>query len=350
MALDDSLLKVARSWLENQSKLTSLASNMRASPPRSQDFLEGDLIRKINPVGVSGSFCAIDGGIVCEEFHGLDVAAFRSVCTCFTYENSKLVKTDYSPSQRPNLEISAHSALGQFEKMRFLSLVRLKSELECALNSLNKFSPDFLILDGSIAPLIDDKPPSDSELVSHYDGLISIYKNLYSSCGEKNCSLLGITKDSRGRRFSDILCTADPSCSSVLSTCHDTVFLDHLLQKGERTSAFRYSGSPQKNPVFKDLGDYSQRILTFYLKPVENDRPLRVEFLSNHHSFSQIADSISSLSAINPNYAYPAVLIEADLRAALEPNEVEQQMQSLATKIGGKNPIVKLRRNSRPFR
>jgi len=350
MALDDSLLKVARSWLENQSKLTTIASNMRNSLPKSHEFLEGELIQKMNPTRVSGSFCAIDGGIACEEFHGLDVAAFRSVSACFTYENSKLVKTAYFPSSHPPLEISAHSALGQFEKMRFLSLVRLESELECALNSLNKFSPDFLILDGSIAPLIDDKPPSDSELVSLYDNLISIYKNLYSSCEQKNCSLLGITKDSRGRRFSDILCVADSSSSSVLSACHDTVFLDHLLQKGERTTAFRYSGSPHKNPVFKDLGEYSQKILTFYLKPVEHDRPLRVEFLSNHHSFSQIADSISALSAINPSYAYPAVLIEADLRAALEPNEVESQIQTLVSKVGGKNPILKLRRNSRPFR
>lgn len=350
MALDDSLLKVARSWLENQSRLKAVASQMRNSCPQSPEFLEGSLIQKINPAKIEGDFCAIDGGIVCEEFHGLDVAIFRSVSACFSYQNSCLSKAQYFPSSRPPLDISAHSALGQFEKMRFISLTRLKSELACAISSLERFSPNFLILDGSIAPLIDDKPPSDSELAPLYEDLISIYKNLYSSCAKKNCSLLGITKDSRGRRLCDILCACQPSASSALSSCHDTVFLDHLLSKGERTSAFRYSGAPQKNPVFKDLGDFSQKILAFYLKPSEHDRPLRVEFLSSAHSFSQIADSISALSAINPNYAYPAVLIEADLRAALEPNEVESQMQSIASKIGSKSPIQKLRRNSRPFR
>ena len=343
-------MDVARAWLEKQSKLQKTAKDVRGSNLKSQDFLEGDLIRVINPKGCDCSFCAIDGGIVCEEFHGLDVAISRSVAACFTYSGSKLTEAKYHPKSRPDFEISAHSALGQFEKMRFISLTRLKSELQCAINSLKEFSPDFLLLDGSIAPLMDDKPPSDSQLASSYDELISIYKSLYSLCAQKNCTLIGITKDSRGRRLVDILAKANPQLKEPLSTCHDTVFLDHLLEKNQRTSAFRYSGSPEKNQIFRDLGEYSSKIMCFYLKPVEYDRPLRVEFLSSSRSFDQIADTISNLSALNPNYAYPAVLIEADLRAAIEPNEIEQTIESLAVKIGGKRPILKLRRNNRPFR
>lgn len=350
MSLDDSILDVARSWIARQSKLSEVATKVRELNIHSQDFLEGNLIQKINSHKTNGLFCAIDGGIVCEEFHGLDVAISRSNASCFSYEDSKLVKAQYYPKSRPDFEICAHSSLGQFEKMRFISLTRLKSELQCAINSLEEFSPNYLLLDGSIAPLMDDKPPEDSKLAPLYHELISIYKTLYSLCAQKNCALIGVTKDSRAKRLTDIISVCVPSHSESLSTCHDTVFLDHLLKKGERTTAFRYSGSPQKNPIFKDLGEFSQKILAFYLKPVEYDRPLRVEFLSNDLSFSQIADAISDLSAINPNYAYPAVLIEADLRAAIEPREVEQTFEHLASKIGHKQPILKLRRNSRPFR
>ncbi|MFH0927504.1 MAG: DNA double-strand break repair nuclease NurA [Candidatus Micrarchaeota archaeon] len=350
MPIDDSIVKLARSWLEAQSKLAQAAQDIKKALPQSREFLETPLIQKMSPQSPSGSFCAIDGGIACEEFHGLDVAAVRSVASCFSYENQKLSSCKYFPSSRPPLEISAISAAGQYEKMRFLSLTRLKSELECAIGSLEKFSPSYLLLDGSIAPLMEDKPPQDSQLTPLYDELILLYTNLYAQCSKKHCTLAGITKDSRARRLVEIICDSSPQAQSPLSSCLDTVFLDHLLCEGERTCAFRYSASPAKNPVLKDLGDHSQNIMAFYIKPMEHDRPLRIEFLSNGQQFSQIADTLSSISSINRNYAYPAILIEADLRAALEQNEVEAQMETLASHIGKKRPLLKLRRNTRPFR
>jgi len=349
MTLDDSILQVAKTWIENQSNLKKTAQKIRNSQIKSQEFIEGNLIHKINSIKVNGTFCAIDGSIACEEFHGPDVALSRSMCSCFQYEDSELKSTNYFPNIRPHLQIDAHSSFGQFEKMRFITLIRLKSELQCAINSVEKFHPNFLLLDGSIAPLTDDKPPADSALLPLYNQLIEIYKTLYSLCQKNNCALIGITKDSRAQRLTEILKSTDSNLKESLN-CYDTVFLDHLLEKGERTTALRYSSSPQKNPVFKDLGEFSQKIHAFYLKPVKNDRPLRVEFLSDSNSFSDIASIISNLSALNSNYAYPAILIDVDLRVALEPNEVEGALQTLFIKIGYKQPILKLRRNNRPFR
>jgi len=360
--INNSILDVARCWIENQSKLQSFANKIRNSQIKNKDFLEEKLIQKINACAVDGSFCAVDGSIACEELHGLDVALYRSVATCFVYENSNLKSVKYFPNTHPPLEVRANSLSSQFEKMRFISLVRLKSELDCALNSVQKFSANYLLLDGSIAPLMDDKPANDSILTPIYEELIEVYKNLYSTCISKNCTLIGITKDSRSSKFYDLISDSleqntqnrEQNKSSEhlapLKTCSDTVFLDHLLEKNERTCAFRSSNTGQKNQVFNDLGDFSSNIVSFYIKPVEHDRPLRVEFLSSSQSFSQIANLLCILCSLNEHYAYPAILIEADLRVALDPNEVDQALNDLSSRIGLKQPILKLRRNNRPFR
>ena len=82
--------------------------------------------------------------------------------------------------------------------------------------------------------------------------------------------------------------------------------------------------------------------------PVAGDRPLRVEFLEGEKKYGEIIGVIASLSKINRNYAYPAVLIDADLRAAMDPLELERAKRSLSLFAGPE--LLQLRRNSRPFR
>jgi hypothetical protein len=158
-----------------------------------------------------------------------------------------------------------------------------------------------------------------------------------------------VIKDSRSKRFIEIVSKRFQGEPGFLHTS-DTNFLHFLLEAGERTCAFPYSSSPAKHQVLKDLGKWAEKILSFYLKPVEGDRPLRVEFLSGQKPFSEIAQLIYSISCLNKSYAYPAVLIEADLRAALGSEELERAYASLFAKIGRTSAILRLRRNSRPFR
>ncbi|PIT84573.1 hypothetical protein COU37_02745 [Candidatus Micrarchaeota archaeon CG10_big_fil_rev_8_21_14_0_10_45_29] len=351
MPINESVINIAKTWLEREGGWKQLAQNLREKPPTTfEDAMEKSLICKTNAKKASSSFAAIDGGIACEEFHGLDIIISRSIAARFSYVEGKLSSHAYFPSSRPEFEIDARSGLEQFEKLRYISLIRLSSELKCAINSLKEWELSYLLLDGSIAPLVADKPPSDSELMPLYMEVVNLYLSLYSLCKAKNVNLVGITKDSRGRRFLEILKQADFSLSSSLSHATDTVFLDHLLQEGERTFAFRYSHSPSKNQIFKDLGDWASNILAFYIKPVAGDRPLRVEFLSNSLSYDELAAEISGICALHPHYAYPAVLIEADLRAAIEPNEVEHTLADLRLRLGKNKPLLSLRRNSRPFR
>ncbi|MCX6769518.1 MAG: hypothetical protein NT051_02440 [Candidatus Micrarchaeota archaeon] len=124
-----------------------------------------------------------------------------------------------------------------------------------------------------------------------------------------------------------------------------------MLEEGERTCAFTYSSASTKHPILGDLGSWSEKILSFYLKPVQGDRPLRVEFLSGQKTFGEIASLIHSLSCIHKSYAYPAILIEADLRAALSPDDFERAYGSLFSRLGKNSPsLMRLRRNTRPFR
>lgn len=130
----------------------------------------------------------------------------------------------------------------------------------------------------------------------------------------------------------------------------DTNFLHFMLEAGERTCVFPYASAPAKHQVLKDLGSWAEKILSFYLKPVKDDRPLRVEFLSGQKTFSEVASLAHSLSCVHKAYAYPAVLIEADLRAALDGDEFERAYAELFSKLGRSSSLMRLRRNSRPFR
>jgi hypothetical protein len=98
------------------------------------------------------------------------------------------------------------------------------------------------------------------------------------------------------------------------------------------------------------LGEWGGRVLAFYVKPVEGDRPLRVEFLEGTGDPAEIAALVAGLSRINKRYAHPAILIEADMRAAMDRMEMERAYRRLFMKAGGAQGMMRLRRDERPFR
>ncbi len=348
----DSIVSLARDYLAWQDQWDAVAKRMRFNAGKIQysEALEADLLYKVNPRKPHGTFAAIDGGLGSEEFHGLDLLVLRALAVQFEYREGALIKHGYFPSSSPPLQMKARSGLESFERLRFSSLMRLRSELSCAIGALEKWHPQYLLIDGSLAPLVSDKPPDDSEFKSLYMDVISLYQKLYSGAAAGGTNLVGVTKDSRGKRFIDIVSRAMPEAAEALANASDTVFLDNLLEAGERSFVFRYSLSPTKNPILKDLGEWAGRIMTFYVKPVAGDRPLRIEFLSTASPFCEVAEVMAGLCALHPHYAYPAILIEADLRAALAPEEVEHVIHDLSARVGRKRPLFPLRRNSRPFR
>lgn len=311
------------------------------------EALEKELVIPVNNVEVDGSVVGVDGGLLAQEFHGIDLLLTRAVAVLFEYEKTNKKSHAYYPSAFPPIEVDVLTSLESHEISWHKSLFRMRKEIGTAIEAVEKFRPGYLLLDGSVVPSIGDKPSEESSVRPLYIEVIGKYKQLYSVCDKAGCAIVGVIKDSRGKRFIEII-GKHAGESGAIHKSTDTTFLHFLLKEGERTAAFRYASSPERHQVLRDLGECAGRINAFYLKPVKDDRPLRVEFLSN--KYDEIASFINSLSRIHKRYGYPAILIEADLRAALERNEIERVSRELFMLLGERSSIMKLRRNSRPFR
>jgi hypothetical protein len=320
------------------------------------DVLEKGLRLRTIPVVPSGRVVAVDGGIVAQEFHGIDLFLVRACAVAFDYENGKVKSYNYHPSRLPPYAIHARHSLQSHEFAWFNGLLRLESELSCAIAAAEKFSPKVLLLDGSIMPQVSDRPARESPAYSAYEDVLDKFKQLYTLSQKQGFWLAGVIKDSRGRHFLDLIASAAggklKEFSQVLERTNDTVFLYDLLAEGERTPAFKYSSAASEHVVLRDLGDWSRKIASFYVKPAPFDRPLRVDFLLNGTAadIPPLADLICALSKGNKSYAYPAVLIEADMQAAMNPDEARFFSDALFATLGRGPDLMELRRNSRPFR
>lgn len=264
------------------------------------------------------SICALDGGLLADRMHGIDIIVSRAVGVNFIYENSKIKTFTHHPMKCPASDVEARSALDDHEANTLKSIIRLKSEISCAIELLEKFQPDLLLLDGSILPLPTDCPSKDSSVYQNYLDLVKLYQEMFS----KSQSIAGVVKDTRAKRLSEY--------------CSDSVLCSFLLEVGERTKEIDYT-------EFKEFQSLSKKIKITYMKPSINDLPFRVEIFGDVEKISSI---VYTLSAISSQFAYPAILIEADLRAALLPIEIESVKNSLSRLAG----IAPLRRNFRPFR
>lgn len=319
------------------------AAVIKESAELPKDSLEPEFILGVDTgKKMDGKVSAVDGGILAYEMHGADLLIAKAVSSTFVYGEGKIVAHSYFPNAFPHPEYRVETGLDERELLWHKSLVRLELEIGNALGTAKKEKPGYLLLDGSLCPLMSDRPAEESKLFPKYLELLNLYKELYSYCVEEGVVLAGVIKDSRSRRFVEML----PRGSAEHSA--DTVFLNHLLGEGERTFAFRYSEMPQKNHVLRELGTWGEKICAFYSKPVQGDRPVRIEFLNGQKGFSEVADTLSSLCTINRFYAYPAILIDADLRAMMDPAELERAKKSLSLFAGPS--LLDLKRNSRPFR
>lgn len=343
------LAEIAENIRQLEADRRVLAESLRGTSEASfQDALEKNLIHIVSPLQFSGSVCAVDGGLLAQEYQGFDLVLSRAVGVLFSYSDGKLSSHKYHPNALPQVDTDTLFSLEAHEFNLHKSLFRLKKEVECSISCVKKWTPDFLFVDGSLVPQISDKPSEDNPLHDYYCEVVSLHKQLYSACEENNCSIVGVIKDSRGKRFIELV-SKIVGANSVLDRSSDTSFLNFLLKQGERSFAFRYSRSPREHQVLKDFGEVGEKLCVCYLKPAAEDQPVRIEFFSNAE-VGKVASVVQSLSSINKKYAYPAVLIEADLRAALEPMELERAYRELSMHTGLSPSSLKLRRNNRPFR
>ena len=334
--MDQALHDAYEYMLLFEEQLKVHATTLRQNGKTSPDFLENDLTYSVTPQSINGIVCAVDASLLTHATHSVDVILIRSVAACFSYVDSKLISCTYHPSRIPETKIEIKTALDDHESMLWRSLIRLKSELSCALSTVRAVTPAILLIDGSLLPLVSDRPIATSVLIPLYQEVVTLYKELYLFCNDKKIYLVGVIKDSRGKRFIE-------STAPQLN-CNDTTFLNYFLKEKERTGVISLSTDQSKNSVLRELTDH--QLCLFYMKMSTRDRPLRIEFLNHQTDFNKIASLLYSLCAIHESYAYPAVLIEADLCALLDDKELERVKHSLH----GLESVLPLRRNSRPFR
>lgn len=325
----------------------------------SSELLENRLVFPVKKADLNCKIAGTDSGFVSKEFLALDLTLVRGAGVVFDYKSSKVAKADYFPNffsfPTPYL---TNRALELDESSCSRSIRRLLVEIGMARTLVEKFSPEYCFLDGSIVPQYPDKPRNDSAIKDFYHEMINAFQGLYMAAEKNNCTVIGCVEDSRGSRFRSILqeeiLNKEGLSSREIDDCYDTVLLDYLLKEGERSMAFSYSPDISKHPILMDFDKkFAGQVHAFYLKPVSLDRPVRVEFLhSSQNDFSGFVDKISgivfALSSLHREYGFPSILIEADLRARLKPEEIETVYQKILDKLG-RSVNIRMRRSNRPF-
>ena len=365
--MDAILNDIARQLAELAKKRENLAGCLR----KTDNLGKTQFTSKIKVIDLEKlKIVGVDGGFLKKEYHGVGFILRRAVATCFEYEKNKLKATNYFPSAKPVPEVTyTGPELSESEFSIFASLKREEIELQTAIRAIEQFNPDILIRDGSIVLYPSSMPEKSSPIYKTYLRVLDLFKELYATCEEKKILLCGAVEDSRGKRYCGLI--SDEAIPALLDSqipddlkkqimqsvgiidnTTDTLFLYYLLNVGERTAAMDYSHSTEL-PILKDLESYAHKIFAMYLKAVEFDRPLRIDFLSNPDDLQETADKIASIvfavSKQNRTYSYPNVLIEADARAKLTEVEIEHFKAAITEKLGRNPSLFELRRELRPF-
>ncbi|QQG39909.1 MAG: DNA double-strand break repair nuclease NurA [Candidatus Aenigmatarchaeota archaeon] len=297
----------------------------------------------------------VDGGLVKHAYHAIDLILTRAVAAVFDYADGNLANVTYFPDPlaTPRLSVITDPYSEQ-DFAHAADIERMATEAH-VLSNVSTLSPDLVLADGSLVPHPSSRPKKGDGVWPKYAELLELYKRAFAS----HKLLAGVVEDSRSTHFSEMIAakvlsrvgTDTKELQDILSRTRDTNLLFHVLKPGERSFVFRL-GDPATNAVIADLGEHANNLYAFYLKTVEYDRPIRVEFYAKGDAV-RTADKLASLilpiSSQNAEYGIPAVIIEADSRAKLREEELTTIHSYIVDRVGDLPSLYKLRRESRPF-
>lgn len=320
-------------------------------------LLEDRLAHPVEAKPLSGKVAGIDSGFLAKSLYSVDLMMVRSVGVVFHLAESQLEKSEYYPTffsfPKPYLSTMA---LQKEDIGCSKSLHRLKEEMGTAREVIEKYSPDYCFLDGSLLPQHADKPRKDSNIQPFYQEVLEEFRKLYALSEKKNCELVACVKDSRGTRLKSILekCLAKevPELKQN-ETLYDSYLVDFLLNPNERSFVFPYAESIPEHPVLGDLNSgWAEKIHVFYLKCSRYDLPVRVEFLGTAGEApakaARLASVVHALSSSHREFAFPSILLEADIHARLKPEEVSAIHDKILDSLGASFKF-RLRRNAKPL-
>nr|MDO8079741.1 DNA double-strand break repair nuclease NurA [Candidatus Freyarchaeota archaeon] len=321
------------------------------------DVFEKKLAYPVSPTKLEGlKVAAVDGGMISRTLHGVDLMLIRAVAAIFAYGSEGRVQVEYFPKEYPPPAIVSNlEPLSRSDFEVSASLERLLAEIKVAVDCQMRHPMDILILDGAILPLASDRP-SSSLLFKKYENVVKSYEKLYKVSSDNGILLVGVVKDSRSTRFIQILSRLAPlfidkveelkdllsfDYRRVIQRSRDTEFLYRFLNVGERTTVLKYVENSEKYAPLKDLRpEWAERLNIFYLKPVELDTPLRIEYLSNESNtlnlkiVQKIASLIYSLSRHHAEFGLPSVQVEAHYQAKLLETDLDFIYDQIIQKTG----------------
>ncbi len=320
--------------VEMQEKARELRENSESLSFK--DMVEENIINSVSPLyDFSFNVAAVDSGIFRKDIHNFQILLVRTMSSIFSYKSSYLSSSRNFPEvPKTRIEVISEE---EVDSVRMKNIIRLEEEVSMAIKLLKADSSiDILFLDGSLLPLLSDRPREDSHVFDKFVSLCSLYKEMIDLAMKNSVLLAGIIKDAKSNKFIKRI---------GIKKGIDTFFLDFFLEKGERTAAFKHT---REDALLFKLIPQARDVLVFYIKPSAYDRPLRVEFIPTKYSFNEVASIIYTLSSISDHYAYPSVLFEVDKRVAIsrdEINAIEKQISFYSDFA-----VSPLRRNSRPFK
>ncbi|MDI6883676.1 MAG: DNA double-strand break repair nuclease NurA [Hadesarchaea archaeon] len=364
---EGTLASIAERIREQQGRRQKVAEALAGLRGVAMDGVEGvvepSLINQVemDPL-VDLTVGGVDGGLLEQQLHGLDLILVRALAAIFHYRNAVLERAEYFPNEVPPpklVDVAEPLDAKEFELLT--GMERQLAELEVAADAVQESGAGLLLLDGSVVPQYVDRFPHSTLLLERYQKLIEAYTGLYRVCAKSGALLAGAVKDSRGGRFVDILrhgvlpafgdLGLEQKDLATLQRSRDTALLDHLLGVGERTPAFTYAEKPASY-VLRDLGVWATKVHAFYVKTVPFDRPLRVEFVDCGGEVTKTAGRIASLvyalSSHHDAFGLPSVLIEADACARLAEEDLCIVRDSIADRLGP-STLLDLRRHRKPF-
>ena len=347
-------------------------------------FGEEEFIQGVDPLDLSGlKVAAVDGGLARQSFMHADFLFLRAVGVLFTFRGNNPPFVKYYPNVGNNFVFSAIQTPLSGRGLEFRSSIeRASLEVQLATEILEKCNPvEMMILDGSICiePL-DMFFADKSEIEPQYRSLLEDYAKLYQICQDHNVLLVGCVKDSRSARLTQILGEVLPmlikrnprlrqlttmNYRQFLKLFRDVDLFSRILLPGERSVAFRSSPieqeprlSESKTTVKTFLNEMVPiDFYAFYLRPVQFDAPMRVEFFAKDtgEEVTKKADLIARMllpmSSQHDGFAAPVPQIEADMRARIDPTELDFFINELVREIGLDYSLkfLKKRRDRRPF-
>lgn len=357
MEIVDQAIDAIGQWeKQNAFRATQLRACCEKPLPVGSDWAENRLLQAVEDHAFNGKAAGVDSGFVDKPLFGFSLLIVRAVGVVFEIENNCMRRAHYFPSPHPfPLSRISSKPLDALALTENNGLLRLVEELEMAKTVIAQHRPDYCFLDGSLLPQYALSSSAGGPNFALFRRVIEKLESLFSLAEASNVQLLGCVEDARATRFCELVQslaehTAPPKNNTDLS---DAILLDHWLKHNERTAVFRYTANPSAHPLLSKLSTrWQNQIQVFYCRPAELDRPLRIEFLSPPEQASvrvqKIASVVQALSGSHREYAYPSVLIEADLCARLRPEEIDLVYNKIIDKLG-KRFTRGLRRNARPF-